>query len=71
MVFVDGRQADPDREARTEHGVPAAVAVLVPRETDQPLDRIDTLQEPFGGHVGEVFAKGITRPMAVAEQVAD
>ena len=51
--------------------MPTSVAVLVPRETDQPLDGIDAFEEAFGGHVGEVLAKGITRPVTVAEQVAD
>ena len=71
MILVDGREAHPDREATAEHGVPAAITVLVPGQADQSIDGVDALEESFGRHVGEVLAEWIAGSVTVAEQVAD
>ena len=69
--LVHGGEADADGETGTEHRVPPAIAVFVPRQADEPVDRIDSLEEPLRGHVGEVFAERIARPVTDAEQFAD
>ena len=67
MCFVDGGEADPDRQPRTELRVSTAIAVFVPRQTREPLDRLDALEESLCGDIGEVFAERIAGEVPVAE----
>ena len=46
--------------------MPTSIAVFVPREAHQAIDGIDSLEEPFGRHIGEMLAEGIAWQMTVA-----
>ena len=67
VCLVHGCEADPDGETGTEHRVSPAVTVLMPRKTDKPVDRINSLEESFGRHIGEVLTERIARPVPVAK----
>ena len=66
--FVDRRQADADGQSGAVQRVATPLAVLVPGQADEAVDRAHPFDQPLGRDLAEVLAERVARLVPVVEE---